>query len=214
MKTLAQYHNALFATVADGAVTIDTSLVSSGWSQPIPGILVSDVYFDLAGLSLEDKTIFIEASGVQHGAYPAIGGQAGDNYLLVDIMTSIPIDVTDPAFLNLGLVGLGFPESKLNFEHVIYQRYRRYTLDLDAGARMAILASDDQSGSNKPTASDRIYCYRVVIPDLSQSPGTLVSFNVPPARYLLEVNAVEEPTYQHIMRLKRSYDLQQSFDRD
>ena len=218
MKTLAKYHDALFATlIGDGTITIDYTAVSSEWTQPIAGLLVSSQYFDLGGLSQEDKTLFIEASAVQEGAFPAIAGVAGDNYILIDIMTSIPVDWANvglPATF-VSLRGLGFPGQLLNFEHVIYQRYRRLTLDIDTGARFALVANDNQSGSNMPTASDRIYCYRVVIPDASQAPAvTMTSLNVPPARYLLQVEAKEEPTYQHLMRLKRSYELQQSPDVD
>lgn len=217
MKTLAQYHDALFAIVdPEGIITIDRSFVSSEWSQPVPGLLVSQNYFDLAGMSQDDKTMFIDAMAVQESAFPAISGGAGDNYTLVDIMTSIPIDVAKNQFVsNVTLRGLGFPGAQLNFEHVLYQRYRRFGLDLDVNARVAMLMNDAQSGSNFPTASDRIYCYRVVIPDTSQpAPATLASINVPPARYLIQAEAKEEPTYQHMMRLKRSYDLQQVPDRD
>jgi len=217
MKTLAQYHDALFATIdPEGNVTIDPNLLSSGWSQPVPGMLVSQNYFDLAGMSQDDKTMFIEGMAVQEGAFPAIDGAAGDNYILVDIMTSIPIDVAKNQFVgNVTVRGLGFPGAQLNFEHVLYQRYRRFGLDLDVGQRVAMMMNDAQSGSNSPTASDRIYCYRVVLPDLSQpAPATLASINVPPARYLIQAEAKEEPTYQHMMRLKRSYDLQQAPDRD
>jgi hypothetical protein len=218
MKTLAKYHDALFASViGDGTITIEYDAVSSGWEQPIAGLLVSSTYFDLAGMSQEEKTLFIEASAVQEGAFPAIAGLAGDNYVLIDIMTSIPVDWANvglPASF-VSLRGLGFPGQLLNFEHVIYQRYRRLTLDVDTGARFAMVANDNQSGSNMPTASDRIYCYRVVLPDLSQAPAVSMTFlNVPPARYLLQVEAKEEPEYQHLMRLKRSYDLQQSPDVD
>jgi len=218
MKTLAKYHDALFATVnGAGVVTIDYAAVSSEWAQPTPGLLVSSQYFDLAGMSQEEKTLFIEASAVQEGAFPAIAGVAGDNYVLIDIMTSIPVDWANaglPASF-VSLRGLGFPGQLLNFEHVLYQRYRRLTLDIDTGARFALVSNDNQSGSNMPTASDRIYCYRLVIVDVSQAPAvTVTSINVPPARYLLQVEAKEEPTYQHLMRLKRSYDLQQSPDVD
>ncbi len=218
MKTLAKYHDALFATVdAAGIVTIDYAAVSSEWTQPTAGLLVSSQYFDLAGMSQEEKTLFIEASAVQEGAFPAIAGVAGDNYVLIDIMTSIPVDWANvglPASF-VSLRGLGFPGQLLNFEHVIYQRYRRLTLDIDTGARFAMAANDNQSGSNMPTASDRIYCYRLVIVDTSQAPAvTVTSINVPPARYLLQIEAKEEPIYQHVMRLKRSYDLQQTPDVD
>ena len=218
MKTLAKYHDALFASViGDGTITIEYDAVSSGWEQPIAGFLVSSTYFDLAGMSQEEKTLFIEASAVQEGAFPAIAGVAGDNYVLIDIMTSIPVDWANvglPATF-VSLRGLGFPGQLLNFEHVLYQRYRRLTLDIDTGARFALVSNDNQSGSNMPTASDRIYCYRLVIVDVSQAPAvTVTSINVPPARYLLQVEAKEEPTYQHLMRLKRSYDLQQTPDVD
>ena len=58
MKTLAKYHDPLFGTIAGGLFTIDAATVSGGWSQPIPGHCVSSVFFDLAGLSQEEKTIF------------------------------------------------------------------------------------------------------------------------------------------------------------
>jgi len=205
MKTLAKYHDALFANVDPaGVVTINYTSVSKEWQQPIPGILVSSQYFDLGGLSHDEKTLFIEASALQEGAFPAIAGAPGDNYVLVDIMTSIPVDwanVASPSAF-VAVRGLGFPGQLLNFEHVIYQRYRRLALDIDTGGRFAMVTNDNQSGSNMPTASDRIYCYRLVLPDLSQAPGvTMTSLNVPPARYLLQVEAKEEPTYQHLMRL-------------
>lgn len=219
MKMLAQYHDALFATVdpATKAITIETTGgISSNWSQPQTGMCVSEVYFDLAGMSMEDKTLFIEASAVQEGSFPAITGVAGDNYILIDIMSSIPVDWSNVGLPTSVIVlrGLGFPGQLLNFEHVLYQRYRRMTLDVDTAASFALTSNDAQSGSNSPTASDRVYCYRIVIPDLTATPATMLTFNVPPARYLLQVEAREEPTYQHLMRLKRSYDLQQEPDVD
>ena len=217
MKTLTHYHDALFATIDNaGIITIDTSLVSSGWSQPIPGLLVSEGYVDLAGLSMEEKTIFIEGLAVQQSGLPAIDGTAGDNYTLIDIMSSIPIDTSSALMGLLPLRGLGFPGTALNFEHVLYQRYRRYALDLDYSQRSAVTNLDEQSGSAAPTATDRIYCYRLVYPNLSQFPGvtTYDSLNVPAARYLLNVVPKSEEEYRYIMRLKTSYDLQQSHDED
>ena len=214
MKTLAKYHDPLFGTIAGGLFTIDAATVSGGWSQPIPGHCVSSVFFDLAGLSQEEKTIFFDGMVVQEGGIPAIGGTAGDNYVLFDIMSSIPIDFTDANNLgDLALRGIGFPGTVLNFEHVLYYRYRRYTLDLDTSARMAMVAQDQQAGSMMPTASDRIYSYRVVIIDATTL-GSATSINVQSARHLIQASPREEPTFQHIMRLKRSYDLQQSYDED
>lgn len=214
MKTLAKYHDPLFGTIAGGLFTIDAAVVSGGWSQPIPGHCVSSTFFDLAGLNIEEKTIFFDGMAVQEGGIPAIAGAAGDNYVLFDIMSSIPIDFTDANNLGqLALRGIGFPGTVSNFEHVLYYRYRRYTLDLDTSARMAMVAQDQQAGSMMPTASDRIYSYRVVIIDAATL-GSATSINVQSARHLIQASPREEPTFQHIMRLKRSYDLQQSYDED
>jgi hypothetical protein len=214
VKTLAKYHDALFVTIAGGTGTIDRSLVSSGWTSPTNGLYVSQNYFDLAGLAMDDETIFFEGMAVQQSGVPAITGAAGDNYILYDIMTSIPIDTSDLLLLgNLSVRGLGYPGSELNYEHVLYSRTRRYTLDLDTTARMAMLALDEQSGSMAPTASDRIYCYRIVLIDAATL-GAAANINVQPARYLIQAVPKEEPEFEYLMRLKRSYDLQQSPDED
>jgi len=214
VKTLAKYHDALFATIAGGTATIDNSLVSNGWTSPANGLFVSETYFDLAGLSMDEETIFFEGMAVQQAGIPAITGAAGDNYILYDIMSSIPVDTSNLLLLgNLSVRGIGYPGSELNYEHVLYSRTRRYTLDLDTTARMAMLALDEQSGSMAPTASDRIYCYRIVLIDASTL-ASAANINVQPARYLIQAIPKEEPEFQYLMRLKRSYDLQQSHDED
>ena len=210
MRTLAQYHNYFVASKAGGMWTLDD--LTQGWGAgPDPNIFTSSIYFDLAGLSQEDKTLFIQQATVQHAGFTAVGGAAGDNVLIFDIMTSIPVDVTKASVQNnIVQRGLGFPGSSLNFEHVIYQRMQRWSLDLDTNAAFSMLAEQQQSGSLEATASDRIYSYRLLLFSVAGDAGAVV----PPARHLIQVEAREEPTYQHIMRLKRSYDLQQEPDRD
>lgn len=210
MKTLTQYHNYFVANKAGGIWTLDS--LTQGWvAGPDPNVFTSSTYFDLAGLSQEDKTLFIEQATVQHAGFTSVGAVAGDNVLIFDIMTSIPVDVTTAEVQNdIAQRGLGFPGSSLNFEHVIYQRLQRWSLDLDTNAAFSMLTEQQQSGSLAPTASDRIYSYRVLLFSTGEDAGAVV----PPARHLIQVKPRQEPTYQHIMRLKRSYDLQQEPDRD
>ena len=218
MKTLTKYHDALFCTVAGDpkVITISTAAVSNGWEQITPGYLLSENYFDLAGLSLDDKTTFIEGITVQEGGIPAIAGAPGDSYVLFDIMTSIPIDFTADSFRMLGQLavrGVGFPGTTLNFEHVLYSRYRRWSITQDTAGRSAVLINDSQSGSAAATASDRIYCYRIVAPFLA-APSQITNFNVQSARYLINAKPVEEMEFKYLMRLKKSYDLQNEPDVD
>ena len=89
-------------------------------------------------------------------------------------------------------------------------RLRVLNTDLDnQAATFMIPISDEQMGSLEPTASDRIYCYRIV-----SLTGTDGSYGVYPVRYLLRAEAKEEPEYEYLMRLKRSYELQNQPDRD
>ena len=73
------------------------------------------------------------------------------------------------------------------------------------------LVSDDQLGSMNPTASDRVYSYRIVSVSLS---GTNKDVTVLASRQILSAEAREEPEFEYLMRLKRSYELQNEPDVD
>jgi len=61
--------------------------------------------------------------------------------------------------------------------------------------------------SGEPTAVDQLHCYRIVqVPGTSSTPATLY---VPAARFYLTAIIATEPELEYVMRLKRSYELQQ-----
>jgi hypothetical protein len=213
MKTLAKFHGSFVGTRTAGVWTLDA--LTDGWVQGIgPGYtdtFTSSTYFDLAGMSMEEKTLFFEAATVQQAGFTSIGSAAGDSVLIYDIMTSIPIDINkNDVQDDIVQRGLGFPGAKLNYEHVLYQRMQRFSLDVDYAAKFPVLAESHQSGSLMPTASDRIYSYRL-LQFLFVGDGAGI---IPPVRHLINVKPAEEATYEYMMRLKRSYDLQQEPDRD
>ena len=77
-----------------------------------------------------------------------------------------------------------------------------------------VLLNEEQYGSMSPTASDRVYSYRVVVAaGVIGGPGATSMF-VYPARHILRAEAKEEPDHQYMMRLLRSYQLQQEPDVD
>jgi len=216
MRTLAKEHGYFNASRVGGPIvgvwTLNTD--SGGWTQGTGAntdYFSSATYFDLAGMSMEDKTMFVEAATVQQAGILLVSGATGDNVVLYDIMTSIPIDITDISVqTDIVQRGLGFSGSALNFEHVIYQRMTRYGVELDFGGAFPVLSEEHQSGSLSPTASDRIYSYRLLIVGAVGDTSVVL----PPVRHLISADAKEEPTYQHLMRMKRSYDLQQTPDVD
>ena len=212
MKTLTKSFYTLEVAKAGPVFTISEG---NGWRQYAPGAgaFISDTYFDLAGMSIDDKTLFFEGAAVQEVQNPvAVTGAAGDLLQVADIMSAIPLSddqvVTFLTYGNIQGEGIGFG----TFEQTIYARHRVYAIDVDfAGSNYFNLLSSNQLGSLGPTASDRVYCYRVVLMGANNAATTMFVY---PGRYLLRAQSKEESEYQYLMRLKRSYDLQNEPDRD
>lgn len=213
MKILKKEFDTLTAPKVAGVYQTPTG---SGWEQSLyyPGTYYNASYIDVAGLALGEETLFIKSAAVQRGSYnyilPAV---AGDRMYVYDLMTSIPVDITSQAIQDdITNRGLGMPGTTLNFEHVIFNRMQVFSYDVDFANGTAIKVDETQCGSLSPTASDRIYCYRLVgfTTDANPDGGGVLA----PVRHIIELEAKEEPTYEYLMRLKRSYDLQQTPDRD
>ena len=212
MKTLAKEFDLLQVVKSGGAYTLSSGVANSGWRASGPTVFINDTYFDLAGLSMDAKTLFFEAAGIQE-AYPiaTVGAAAvaGDGAAVIDFMTTSPLD--DGQLLQIGTFG-NMSGSQLSFEQTVYGRFRIMSFNLDSVAGgYTVTTSDNQLGSLMATASDRIYCYRVVFFGAANADKTYL---VSPARYLLKATAKEEPEFEYLMRLKRSYDLQNEPDVD
>lgn len=221
MKTLFKYHSAFAATKAS-EITPWTLTVGSDF-QLIPGTVgtlgslyvYSDTYFDLAGMSADEKTMFFDAIDVQTPFLPSWGGvpTPGDGITIIDVMTSVPLTIDASLLVDVGN-GVGFPFTRSNFEHVIYGRTLQYVSHLDLGTYASpTLVASNQYGSGMPTASDRVYSYRFILINTANG-TTITSCDIPAARHILVARATEEPEYIHMMRLMRSYNLQQQPDVD
>lgn len=211
MKTLTKEH-LLCAAVQDAPNVYSLSSASGGYRALSPRIFVSDTYFDLAGMAQREKTMFFEAATIQELVNPEhTGGAIGDDIVVFDVMTSEPM--TDSQLL--GFVGAGnfaISTSGLGYQETIYARVRHFIIDVDTAPWGSfIVASDNQLGSLEPTASDRIYSYRI----LHITSGTqATNVSLYPARHIIRTEAKEEAEFRYLMRLRRSYELQQSHDED
>ncbi len=214
MKTLAKEHSSITVNRDPGTGFFSIATGNYGsWSQPFAnqGVVLSSTYFDLAGLSKREKTLFFKGAIVQDILNPSVTSQtAGDSLGLVDLMSSRPL--TDNEVFNFLVNGnlAGPLNSSLTFDETIYGRIRQYVVDIDTQAwGSMVLVSDNQLGSLNPTASDRIYSYRLV--SLS---GQFLQTTIYGGRHVLSVDVKEEAEYEYLMRLKRSYELQQRYDED
>lgn len=209
MKTLTKEIGFIIAN-NDGGFTL-TPTTQEGWEQPNAGqgFFINRTYFDLAGLSMDDKTLFFEGAAIQEVLAPATSpSTVGNGIVVVDVMSNKQLtDAECAGVLAQGnLVGPG----NLTFDQTIYMRHRIFNTDIDnaAGGYMIPIA-DNQLGSLSATASDRVYCTRIV--SMAGADGLYQVYGV---RYLIKATAKEEPEYEYLMRLKRSYDLQNEPDRD
>lgn len=214
MKTLAKEHGiAKIDNNGGGNFALDGT-ATRGW-VPVTGssrAFLSETFFDLAGMSQREKTLFIEAATVQD-LIPAVltTGAAGDGYLVADIMTTEPM--TDTQVLNFATQGnFAGVACGLGFQETVYARIELWAKDIDTATwPYPLKLSSNQLGSLQPTASDRIYSYKLINMD---GASVASSFAFSSTRHLIQATAKEEPEFQYLMRLRRSYELAQNHDED
>ena len=211
MKVLAKEHSTLILQGSE----FTWSTNSPGWEAITAQIFCSKKYFDLAGMSMEEKTLFFEAAGTQTINSPvAQVGIAGDSCLTYDIMTSSPLTNTQLAsFISFG--NFAQPGAVLTWDETIYARSQMWALTVnEASTGYMVLLNETQFGSMSPTASDRVYSYRIVIPSGVIGSPSMDQLYIYPERHILRAEAKEEPDHEYMMRLLRSYQLQQEPDVD
>ena len=210
MKTLAKEFGALSVTKLGPVWTINQTESADGWEQwaPPQSGFINRTYFDLAGMAMSELTLFFTGATTQNAFPPStIPTTVGNRVFLYDIMSSKPLADADLAMIT---TRANTAATNLTFDQTIYMRVRVLNTDVDnsvSGVMIPIF--DEQLGSLEPTASDRVYCTRIVI--FSGADGNYFTY---PVRYILRAEAKEEPEFEYLMRLKRSYELQNRFDRD
>ena len=99
--------------------------------------------------------------------------------------------------------------SQQDFKAIIYGNYRLYVPNSTLGlANYLQLISSGSFGSKEPTASSMLYCYRII--KCVGAPAETIS--TPACRIGLFGAFYQEGDIPFIMRLKRSYELQQLED--
>ena len=212
MKTLTKEFQFGTFNFDAGTGTWVAAANASNYRMLNPLNAVASTYFDLAGMSQREKTMFFEAAAVQVMQNPFYtAGAPGDAIAVYDIMTSEPM--TDAELLQfIGFGNFAEGETGLGFQETIYARVCEFAIDIDTAAwGKFVKLGESQIGSLEATASDRVYCYRLM--NIGQ-PITATQITLYPARYILRAEPKEEAEYQYLMRLRRSYELQQSHDED
>ncbi len=218
MKTLAKEHQIAVLTRTGPEWTVDSSF--GYWKKIAPNAFLSSTYFDLAGMAMDEKTLFFEAAGVQSVLAPLANNTgAGDSCIILDLMSTRQL--TDAQVLltlsygNFAGNATSDGQGPLSFEETIYARTQMFVRHVDTTAWGYITMTDENFfGSMEPTASDRIYSYRLILASQGEAVGDMDQLFVYPARHLLRSTAKEEADFVYMMRLMKSYQLQQEPDVD
>ena len=173
-------------------------------------------YIDLAGMSQREKTLFIKGLGVQNQIAPsATDALPGDQIENIIIVSDVPAD-------RFSFFGPGFSGSKMSSENcgLFLQQIWSWTQDSASWGSYPILQSEVSHGMMTATASDRLYVSVLSrlktrkTSSTGQPVSTIDNVVVGGIRVVVDVEAKDEAEYQYLMRLRRSYELQQSHDED
>ena len=196
---------------------VNASFVGGAWLDTNGyRVLGNDAVFlsssiDLAGWTKHDFTFgTVQTQYQDPGVYTSTAVSARTE--IVEIISDIPISLVALGIIkdNLGITVPGMLGSAQDFTAIIYGNYRLYVPNNSLGAFPGFLQliSSGSFGSKEPTASSELYCYRII--KCVGIPGELLT--TPACRVGLFGAFYLEGDLPHMMRLKRSYELQQLVD--
>lgn len=182
----------------------------NGWTN-IGNVFHWEGSIDLSGYALDRKTFYpMTALHQKATSYVNFGGSSVTELVVV---ASIPISVTDLFAYISNVTGPGFTQSSAtgaeqqDWTTVLFAQTNTYMINSTLPALgVTQLINSDSYGSLSPTAADKLYVYKVIVP------GTLSgvigqSLAVPSSRIVIPGSMMQEPKLEYMMRLKRSYEL-------
>jgi hypothetical protein len=193
---------------------VSASFVGASWIDTngyielgADGLLFSST-IDLTGWTLNDFTFgTVQTQYQDPGVYSSTATSAKTE--VIEIITDVPINLAALAVVkdNLGLTVPGMLGSAENFATILYGNYRLYVPNLSLAAFPGFLQliSSGSFGSKEPTASSELYCYRIV--KCVGVAGEILQ--APACRVGMFGAFYQEGDIEYMMRLKRSYELQQ-----
>jgi len=192
-----------------------TRLASKGTGY---NFIYEDV-IDVAGYTGEDLTFFPIAGDVQRGI-TSLGLTAGyvTEWILASTVPIINSSLSSITSLNFPFTLPGQysqgndTESGIDFDQLIFGRLNVYTKNTNLNQNWGVKVHTSSIGSGAATNGSKIYIYRIIRLDDAQGAGFYAT--IPSARLLLSGQLREEAEYAQIMRMRRSYELQQSYDED
>jgi hypothetical protein len=177
-------------------------------------LLSNKGYFDLAGMSMEQKTLFIQNISLQFQSPPsATDGVQGDAVEIITMLSDVPIEQQD-------ISGPGWYPSTMSSDNCFLRRVQTWAIDTGqmTFGNYFRLVNETVDGMAESTTSDRIYYavyVRLIVLKIGPAEvSPMTSLTIPGIRFVIEADAKEEPEFVYLMRQRRAYELQQEPDVD
>lgn len=177
-------------------------------------LLANTGYFDLAGMSMEQKTLFVKNLSIQmQGPPSATDAIQGDAVEIITMLADVPIKQQD-------LAGAGWYPSVMSSDNCFFRRVQTWAVDTGqiTFGNYFRLVNQTVDGMAEETTSDRIYYavnIRLIVKKIGPSEvSSITNVFIPGIRFVIEADAKEEPDFVYLMRQRRAYELQQTPDVD
>ena len=193
------------------AWNLDT--VTSAFGGITYGLMWTMNTIDLGGLELEKETFFPVGSTIQDPNVYFNDDTTTGVLHVIDLITDKLIEPRDAVhFVSMGPTmqsNYGMMGDDNDATTIVMGQYRMMTgnTNLTYPQMMRTEVSTSFS-SGEPTAASKLYCYRIVVPYVALLGVT--NIRIPASRFYLTGVRDKEDDKVYMMRLKRSYELDQS----
>ena len=170
---------------------------------------------DMSAFFVQDKTFFFRDLNTQSPGLVTCGPTAADwassaSLQVLDIITSVPI--LGQTLMDALVEGEfpGMSDFAVDQQFIVYGNYRVWSANSTSsfeGNMQQIHQSN--FGGGLPTAADKLYCYRCIIPNAKAPLTNNASLIVPATRYNFAGVAEDEGELSRIYRLRQSYEQKQ-----
>ncbi len=178
----------------------------------VPRALVWEQEIDLSAFVVQDRSFFpLDIQIAEPGILkcydnPSWNDAAGVE--ICDLISATPLNIDTVATQISTGTYYGFPSSPNDNQFLMFGRYMAFTNSTTSSfTGLMQLTKSASFGAGLPTAADKLYCYRFIIPTagvVQINPGAILE--VFPTRYTIVGEAREESELARIYRLRQSYE--------
>ena len=183
-------------------------VATNGWQNLNNDVLYYESYFDLSAYELDDLTLIPTAMSLQDGmAYTTTSVDPITQLPVLDIISQERLDMQEIYTNYTTRYDIpGSPGSTQDWSQLLMCNFRLLTPQTDFSIQTLLLpATGGSFGSAEPTAVQKLWYYRILIPTALDLTGSV--WVVPPTRFVLGAEIVKEDELPYMMRLKRSYEI-------